>query len=675
VLDRATSIWSADLPLQVLRNAGVETIYYGFRCWGPNWSWVPSWRPGSLDGFGADVDSEGNRFNPNKLVYDPYALELSHDPFSPEPFDGSVYEIGPEHRIRDSGRLAPKGIVLRPEPADDAHKPTRAFKDDVVYEVHVRGLTKLDFSVPEAERGTYRGAARKSAYLRDLGVTAVEFLPLHETQNEQNDANPSAQNYWGYASNSFFAPDRRFAFDASAGGPTRELRAMVRAFHAEGIKVFVDVVFNHTGEGGSNHLLSWRGIDADAYYERGPDAFSFADNNGVGPNFNPRSASARDLMLDSLRYYSAYIGVDGFRFDLASVLGDRCESYCFEFDKLASGNVLNRASNELPARAPLGGAGVDLIAEPWAIGLGTFQLGEFPKGWSEWNGRFRDTVRAAQNRVGIADVTPQDIGDRLVGSPDLFADDGRPPSASVNFLVAHDGFTLRDLYSFNTKNNALPPPFGPSQGGTDDNVSWDQGGDPKEQAKAARTGMLLLAVASGVPMMVGGDELYRTQRGNNNAYNLDTLASWLDFGGLTSAAAFHAFTRGVLHMRADHTSLRPARHFDGRDHDGNGLVDVARLGTDGAAATSGQLGRPSERFVALRFDGEEAGDSALSIYVAYNWAASPVNVQLPPLVKGKGWHLVAQSDAGIVLNAGNEAPVAAGSMSLAARSALVLIER
>lgn len=675
VKDKTSSEWSAEVTLASLSEAGIDTIHYGYRCWGPNWPSVAAWKNGTTEGFISDVDAAGNRFNPNKLVYDPYALELSHDPFSPAPFDGSVYEIGAASRAKDSGRFAPKGIVLRPEPGALAPKPTRAFKDDVVYEVQIRGLTMRDPSVPEADRGTYRGAAAKAAYLHDLGVTAIELLPIHETQNDQNDGSPGSQNYWGYASNSFLAPDRRFAADKTPGGPTRELREMVKAFHAQGIKVLVDVVFNHTGEGGSNHLLSWRGLDANAYYERGDASTTFADNNGVGPNFHPRSKLARQLMLDSLRYYAGYIGIDGFRFDLASVLGDKCESYCFLFDKLDPNNVLNRAAKELPARPNEGGAGVDLIAEPWAIGLGTYQVGQFPSGWAEWNGRYRDTLRNAQNRVGVADVTPGELSRRLLGSSDMYADDGRPPSASVNFLVAHDGFTLRDLYSYNGKNNLQAAPFGPSPGGTDDNASWDQNGSAAAQVKAARTAMLLLSISSGVPMLVGGDELYRSQRGNNNAYNLDNEASWLDWKSLATEAPFHAFVRGTLRMRGEHAALRPKAYFDGKDHDGNGLADVAVLGEDGLPAGPQLLGDTARRFVALRFDGEEAKDSARSLYVAYNWAPAAAEVTLPSPAVGKVWRLAAHSDVGVASASGSEPPVSTATMLLAPRTAVVLVER
>lgn len=673
--DPATNVFSATVPLADIHAAGIDAIYYGFRAWGPNWPYVAEWKPGSEAGFVADVGPEGERFDPNKLLFDPYALELSHDPFSPQPLDGRVYQNGPDSRARDSAKVATKGVVVRAESAVPQAKPVHALGSDVIYEVQVRGLTMRDTTVPEALRGTYAGAAMKAAYLRDLGVTAIELLPIHESQNDQNDTSPGSQNYWGYATLSYFAPDRRFAADKTPGGPTRELRAMVRAFHAAGIKVFADVVYNHTGEGGSNHLMSWRGLDATAYYELGDDPGSFANNNGVGPNFNPHGAASTQLVIDSLHYYADYVGLDGFRFDLAASLGDRCASNCFEFDKLAPKNALNRAAVELPARANAGGAGVDLIAEPWAIGLGTYQVGNFPSGWAEWNGPYRDTMRAVQNRVGVADVAPRAVAERMLGSRDLYGDDGRAPGASVNFLVAHDGFTLRDLFSYDAKQNGQPAPFGPSGGGSDDNVSWDHGGAADAQKKAARTGMLVLAASKGAAMIVGGDELYRTQRGNNNAYNLDNEATWLDWTALTTEAPFHAFVKGVFRLRAEHAALRAPSYFDAKDHDGSGLPAVTLLDASGAPASGGFLDDAGRRFLAIRHDGGETGDVARSVYVAYNWSAGSTKVTIPAAAKGKAWYLAADSDQGVAFAAGTEPPVASGALTLPSRTAIVLVER
>ena len=274
----ASGVWSVTVPVSALQSAGINgTVFYGYRAWGPNWPYSSSWTRGSAAGFVTDVDTFGNRFNPNKLLFDPYALELSHDPINPKNSDGTVFASGASYRTLDSGPKATKGIVLATDTSSVGTKPTRALKDDVIYEVHVRGLTEADPSIPAAYRGTYRGAALKAGYLRNLGVTAVEFLPVQETQNDANDVTPKSTagvNYWGYSTLNYFAPDRRYAADRSPGGPTREFKAMVKAFHDAGIKVFIDVVYNHTGEGGAwnsadktvYNLLSFRGLDNPTYY-------------------------------------------------------------------------------------------------------------------------------------------------------------------------------------------------------------------------------------------------------------------------------------------------------------------------------------------------------------------------------------------------------------------------
>src|SRR5262249_30504155 len=270
------------------------TIYYGYRAWGPNWPYDSAWTPGTEVGFVADVDAAGNRFNPNKLLLDPYALEVSHDPLTPAQPTPDVYASGPGRRATDSAPVAPNGIALPWPSGDVGPRPSRALRDEIIYEVHVRGLTENDPSVPAALRGTYAGAAQKAAYLAGLGVTAVEFLPIQESQNDANDVVPTTagDNYWGYATLAYFAPDRRYAADRSAGGPTRELRDMVAAFHRAGLKVYLDVVYNHTGEGGLwdktgdvAGILSWRGLDDVTYYQHA-SARAYWDNNGVGPNFS-----------------------------------------------------------------------------------------------------------------------------------------------------------------------------------------------------------------------------------------------------------------------------------------------------------------------------------------------------------------------------------------------------
>jgi glycogen operon protein len=658
--------FEAAVPQATLAAAGLEgAVYYGYRAWGPNWPYDTSWAPGSSAGFVADVDGAGNRFDPNKLLFDPYAREATHDPLTADHSSGSVYETG-AHRADDSASVAPKAVVFAETQDDLGIRPARPFADDVVYEVHVRGLTMSDPTVPPELRGTYAGAATKAAYLRDLGVTAVEFLPVHESQNDLNDAaaargTTAGMDYWGYASLAFFAPDRRYAHDRSPGGPTREFRAMVKAMHDAGIKVFLDVVYNHTAEGGTSRgdptvgkLFSLRGLDNAAYYELSTDHRLPVDNTGVGENINAESELVRDLVLDSLHYWHDAMGADGFRFDLAPVLANACGEGCFRFDPSDPNGILARAATALD--------GVPLIAEPWVAG-GEAQpnhQGGFPTGWSEWNGSFRDRVRRAQNELGTGKVNAADILDALAGSPRLFAASGRGPVASVNYVDCHDGFTLRDVYAYDTKNNAQPWPFGPSNGGSDGNDSWDQAGRAAAQTDAARTGLFLLLVGAGVPMFQGGDEMLRTLGGNNNPYDLDSVANWLDWSRLASQADFVAFARSALRLRSDHAALRPRAYREGKDHNGDGRKDITVVGLDGQ-----EVAAPSGTFVAFALDGDEAGDAARGLYVAYNQGAAPVTATLPVGDARAAW-TEALASGGVSL--------AGRALSLPPRTAAVLVD-
>jgi len=330
----------------------------------------------------------------------------------------------------------------------------------------VRGLTQNDNTIPEQFRDTYQGAALKAVYLADLGIAAVEFLPVQETQNDTNDVVTSTDgdNYWSYMTLNYFAPERRYSSDKSAGGPTKEFKAMVKAFHDKGIKVFIDVVYNHTGEDGAwvngdsstYNLYSWRGLDNPTYYSLTNDKQHSWDNTGVGGNYNTVNPIAQNLIIDYLDYWKTELGVDGFRFDLAPVLGNTCEHGCFNYDKMAPNTALNRIINEFTERPTWGGKSTDFIAEPWAIGGNSYQVGGFPSGWSEWNGQYRDTIRKDQNQMGSEDITLGQLANALTCSASLFQDDGRAPWNSINFMVSHDGFTLKDLYSCNSKNNNQP---------------------------------------------------------------------------------------------------------------------------------------------------------------------------------------------------------------------------
>ncbi len=648
----ASDVWSVTIPVADLQAAGINgAVFYGYRAWGPNWPYSPDWTKGSATGFISDVDAAGNRFDPNKLLFDPYALELSHDPINPNNSDPTVFASGANYRALDSGPKAPKGIVLPIDTSSVGTKPTRAQKDDIIYEVHVRGLTENDPSIPAAYRGTYRGAALKAGYLASLGVTAVEFLPVQETQNDANDVTPNSTagvNYWGYMTLDYFAPDRRYASDRSPGGPTREFKAMVRAFHDAGMKVFIDVVYNHTGEGGAwnpadtttYNLYSFRGLDNPTYYSLTADLQFSWDNTGVGGNFNTYNPIAQNLIVDSLAYWRDTMGIDGFRFDLASVLGNICQSGCFNFDKLDPNTALNRIVRELPPRPAAGGDGVDLIAEPWAIGGNSFQVGGFPAGWSEWNGLYRDTLREAQNEQGVVPVSVATLATRFSGSSDLYQNNGRLPWNSVNFMVAHDGFTLKDLYSCNSPNNGQAWPFGPSDGGSSSNNSWDQGGAAADQRRAARTGLAFVMLSAGTPMMTGGDEHLRSIDCNNNPYDLDSIDNWLNYSFTTDQANFDDFAQGMIAFRKAHPALRPQTWYSAVDNNANGMVQLQWYTPAGTVADPTYWNDPGNHAIAWEIDGTEFGDPASAIYVAYNGWSGPVNFILPWPGNGKTWYRV-----------------------------------
>ncbi|MEM9452698.1 MAG: alpha-amylase family glycosyl hydrolase [Myxococcota bacterium] len=676
-MEQVDGRWQLRVEAEALAEAELSgDLYYGLRVWGPNWEYDEAWAPGSELGRVADVDDRGNRMNPNKLLLDPYALEQSHDPVNPEQLDWSVFRTDEDNRLRDSGPSAPKGVVIECASVDPG--PTRAFRDEVVYEVHLRGLTMSDPTVPEAERGTYAGAGRKAAQLSALGVTAIEFLPLHETPNDQNELSPDASgdNYWGYSTLSYFAPDRRYAADRSAGGPTRELRAMVEAFHAEGIKVYLDAVYNHTSEGGASGgaatIFSLRGLDNALFYVLGNEPDEYINSNGVGPDVNTSEPMVADLVVASLRYWHEQLGFDGYRFDLASVMANGCSAGCYSYDPA----LPERIATELGRDAD-GGEGVDLIAEPWGAVGGTYQVGNFPVGWSEWNDQYRDTMRRDLNRLGVETVTLRTFARRISGSPDIYEATGRPPAASVNFVIAHDGFTLHDLFRYNDRDNDQPWPYGPSDGGSTYNLAWDHGGDPVQQATATRTATALLAVSAGVPMVNGGDEYGRSLRANNNPYNLDSEANWLRWPGDPEYDEVLAeFNTRLWAFRAAHAALRPASSWEAfGDGDGDGLTQVRWFQDDGNFVDDGYLDSDSNHFIAWQLDGDELGDTSASIYFAYNGWEGSILAALPAPPPGTSWIRAIDTseqgeDFGYVEDNG---PVIEGSYWVAPRSLVALI--
>jgi glycogen operon protein len=641
--DNSSHIFSGSIPVTVLQSNGITgAVYYGYRAWGPNWPYASGWSEGSGAGFVADVDVNGNRFNPNKLLIDPYAHEISQDPLNAAWTDGSLYASGATNRNRDSGMQAPKSILWMPASQSTGIKPMRAQKDDIIYEVNVRGLTRNDPSIPMAQQGAYAGAALKAPYLASLGITAVEFLPVQETQNDANDipADSTAnQDYWGYMTLNYFAPDRRYSSNKAPGGPTSEFQSMVKAFHDQGIKVYIDVVYNHTGEGQAwsaadpttYDITSWRGLDNATYYELSVDRRYSYDNTGTGGNYNTYNVVAQNLIVDSLAYWRDVLGVDGFRFDLAPVLGNTCTVGCFSFSATDPNTAINRILRELPQRPALGGAGVDLFAEPWAAsGNNGYQLGGFPAGWSEWNGSYRDTLRQAQNELGNIIVTTGQLATRLAGSSDLFG--SRSPWNSTNFMVVHDGFTLNDLYSCDNPNNDQPWPYGPSSGGNPTNYSWDQGGAAADQRAAARVGFALLMLSAGTPLMTGGDEYLRSLQCNNNPYDVDSIANWLSYSWSADQSNFNAFMRGMIAFRKAHAALRPLNFYTS--------AQLSWWTPAGMAPDAAYFNSPDNHAIAYQLNGGALGDAYASIYVAYNGWSQNVNFTLPSPGNGLRWYRV-----------------------------------
>ncbi|MGP1368822.1 MAG: alpha-amylase family glycosyl hydrolase [Treponema sp.] len=567
------NVWRAKI-----KSAPHGTVY-AFRCWGPNWEFDKAWtRGGSDKGFKSDVDGNGNRFNPNKVLFDPYAREMTHDKSNKDALgsvqDGGMYGTGGEvykdvpRRNFDTGKYAPKGYVIK-DNTSYGNKPKIPQEKALIYEAHVRGITKHPsaanlnlilnnfdgFSgvtnIPDDKRGTYAGAAMLIPYLKGLGINTIELLPVHESDNDANPDNAPGGNFWGYMTYGFFAPDRRYSSDKSAGGPTKEFKEMVSAFHAAGMEVYLDVVFNHTGEGGvwgegkfdTVELTSMHGIDNSTYYSLTDDKKFYWESTGCGNNMQCDNPVVRQFILDSLKYWIDDMGVDGFRFDLATVLGR-------ERGKNSKGELAwnyNADSKTLKDIVALGNDNdVEMIAESWDTGDNAYQVGNFPNGWGGWNGRYRDTMRSY---IGTGNRTFKDKGDVLSyinGDYNNFNKEGGPHK-SVNFIVAHDGFTLADLCSYqgagNAQNQNVGWPFGKSDGGNSDNNTLGFGTNPENKRQAARNYIAVQMMSRGVPMIVYGDELGRTQNGNNNPYNIDSVATWNNYNMINTDSP-HAVATG-----------------------------------------------------------------------------------------------------------------------------------
>jgi glycogen operon protein len=548
-------------------------------CWH---GYLPGVGPGQRYGFRVDgpwAPDQGHRCNPHKLLLDPYARAVSGDvvwgpavlPYRPDSPD----EPGEE----DSAASVPRSVVVDPsfDWAGD-RLPRRPLHETVIYEVHVKGFTKRMPGVPEELRGTYAGLAHPAAidYLRHLGVTAVELLPVHQFLHDGHLAERGLRNYWGYNSIGYFAPHAEYSHAGDGGQQVAEFKAMVKALHAAGLEVILDVVYNHTAEG--NHLgpmLSFKGFDNVAYYRTvEDDRRHYMDYTGTGNSLNMRHPHTLQLVMDSLRYWATEMHVDGFRFDLASTLArelydvDRLSAF---FDIIHQDPVLNR---------------LKLIAEPWDVGMGGYQVGNFPVLWCEWNGKYRDVVR---DYWRSQESTLGEFAARLTGSADLYQDDGRKPMASINFVTAHDGFTLRDLVSYNDKHNEANGEE--NRDGESHNRSWNLGaegptGDAsinEARARQQRNFLATLMLSQGVPMILGGDEMGRTQQGNNNAYCQDDEISWFDWDHADQSLI--DFTQQLIGFRLDHPVFRRRRWFKGGSRGEGQAADIAWFKPDAQPMT------------------------------------------------------------------------------------------
>ncbi|WP_163544828.1 alpha-amylase family glycosyl hydrolase [Occultella kanbiaonis] len=682
----ADGVWRA-------RIGGIEPgALYAFRVWGPGWDVAQDWTRGdSSAGFSADFDEVGNRFNPNKVVFDPYAREISHNlshralagPQGAAEVLGTGGEIvrGRPRRELDSGRWAPKAVLVHDQTPTGV-RPRRRAEDAVICETHVRTATAHPSAgalratlagvpgfedvvdIPEELRGTYAGLGLLAPYLRAAGFTTVELLPVHASDTTAVPGDAGTSNYWGYQTLAFFAPNRDYAHDQRPGGPTHEFKAMVRAFHDHGLEVYLDVVYNHTGEGGhwagDLHTTGFTSLGhfATAEYYSMTDEHRLIDGaTGTSNQVNHSSPASQALVLDSLRYWVDEMDVDGFRFDLATVLGRTPSAFERE-----DWQAQRRFFTEHPLLVRIAEFArrrhVEVIAEAWD--LWGYEVGNFPPGWGEWNGRYRDAMRGYLKGDGnVAEFMRTFNGDHR-----HFADQGGA-QRSINFITAHDGFTLMDLVSYPAKVNDSPPPFGPSDGGSDDNKSWDSGGDHALRRARLRNFWAILFLSRGVPMAVSGDEFGRTQNGNNNPWSLNSIGIWNNYGMLATnaphrvvvdparpeigyhdnfaAAAtpsdvnpYFRFAVALARLRAAEPALRQARYGD-LDHDDDD-VSYFFARPDGS-------GGPGEgdRAVRVLIDGSGVGGHDYLVLV--NMTAAEVGFAVPEDPDGGGWRRIIDTAA------------------------------
>jgi glycogen operon protein len=603
--------------------------------------------PGERYGYrvaGAWDPAQGRRYNPDKLLLDPYARAITGDWLAhPATFGHTHGGTDLVRDTRDSGAYVPQSVIVGPDSyrAGTGRPPARAWADTVLYELHVRGFTRTHPDVPAQLRGTYAGLGHPAVteYLTGLGVTTVELLPVHQFVSEEHLLRRGLRNYWGYNTIGWFAPHAGYSGSGSLGGQVAEFRRMVRALHTAGLEVILDVVYNHSAEGDeTGPTLCYRGLDNGSWY-RLRNGRRYDDTTGCGNTLDVRSTQVLTLLADSMRYWVTEMGVDGFRFDLAPALlrgESRPDLQAALLGVLAQDPVLSR---------------VRLIAEPWDLGYCGYVLGGFPPPWAEWNDRFRGEVRDFWRRAGNG---VDDLASRLAGSSDLFNHDGRTPEASVNFVTAHDGFTLRDLVTYTTKRNAANGED--NRDGTEDNRSWNCGveGETADPAVLAlrerqiRNLMLCLILSAGVPMLVAGDERGRTQLGNNNAYCLDDPTTWVDWTPGRTAERLTNFTRALLALRAAHPVFRSRRFFTGAPNGAAGLADLGWYAPNGLPLAQADWCDRGLRTIGMLLNGaavtrrDGAGNLLAddSFLILLHSGAEPVEFVLPELGRPLVFHPV-----------------------------------
>ena len=613
----------------------------------------------------------GHRWNPSKLLLDPYARAIDGSfRLNPAVF-GHVGSDDLAMNTADSSAYVPKSVVVDDHfDWGDDQSPGTAWGDTVIYETHVRGITRLHPAIPEHERGTYAGLTHPAVleHLTTLGVTAVELLPVHHFVDEVHLLEDGLTNYWGYNSIGYFAPHAAYSSTGSRGGQVSEFKRMVKALHAAGLEVILDVVYNHTAEGNQlGPTLSFRGIDNDDYYHLREPGRYYADYTGCGNTLDVSKPHVLQVVMDSLRYWVTEMHVDGFRFDLASALARSFH------DVNMLGNFMTTIQQDPILRR------VKLIAEPWDVGPGGYQVGEFPPLWTEWNDKYRDNIRdfwRGANGIG-------ELGWRLSGSADLYASEGRRPFASINFVTAHDGFTLRDLVTYERKHNEAN--LEGNRDGTDNNRSCNYGvegetDDPgvndvrRQQLRNLLTTLLL---STGVPMIAGGDEFGRTQQGNNNAYCQDNPISWYDWSWEPWQSDLKVFASQVLYLRRMHSAFRQRYFFDGKPLHAGGPKDLAWLGPDGHEVAESAWHDPDARTLGMYLAGESHGldDEGRpirdqSFLVLMHAGTAPVQFTLPGDPYGRAYRLIIDTSTGQADESWEELP-AGHVATLPARTMLV----